>query len=346
LNRAFPWFGLGLGVLSALGAAQPARAQDCTIDPQIVNTRPGAAGVPTDVQVGIYVLDIVAVDDIDQTFTADLYLSIYWQDSRLSAAARGSSLAGCGVPLSSIWHPFLDVVNQRDLRAFYPEVVRVDEAGNVLYNQRFYGALSSPLDLHDFPFDRQSLGISVASRRYDTDEVLLRVDELRTGRLGPFSVAGWGLELAEPRAGTLFVAPQGRELARMDFLIDGDREIGYYLVKIFLPLGLIIFMAWNVFWLDPLIIPSRIGVSTATIIALVAFLYRIGQVLPRIGYLTRIDQFILGAMVLVFGALGESVLSSRWAKRDELDKCARLDAWARAGFAVAFGGLVVFTLWL
>ncbi|MGB2905791.1 MAG: hypothetical protein WBB73_01745 [Candidatus Aminicenantaceae bacterium] len=76
-----------------------------------------------------------------------------------------------------IWHPFLDIFNQRSLSRRYPEVLRVDAKGNIQYLQRYLGELSTPLLHKDFPLDSQRLHILIGSLRYGPQELELVVDQ-------------------------------------------------------------------------------------------------------------------------------------------------------------------------
>ena len=73
----------------------------------------------------------------------------------------------------------------------------------------------------------------------------------------------------------------------------------------------------------------QIGISTASVFSLILFNHRVAGMLPRVSYITRIDILLLGGTIIVFVALGETVLTSRLAKigREELGRS--IDRWAR-----------------
>ena len=166
--------------------------------------------------IALFVIDVKAIADADQRFDADFYVIASWRDPRLAAEARGGSLAGCRPPLGEVWHPRLDVVNQRFLRKSYPDVVEIDDEGRVEYRQRLFGQLSSPLDLRDFPFDRQRLPIDFVTVSFGPEEVALTLDP-RSGRRETFSVAGWSLVWLEPRIEAEYVATVDRLISRVSF---------------------------------------------------------------------------------------------------------------------------------
>lgn len=112
----------------------------------------------------------------------------------------------------------------------------------------------------------------------------------------------------------------------------------------FLPVSLIVFMSWTAFWLQPNIVPPRIGISTASIFSLVAFGITTRLSLPRVSYLTRADIFVLGCTLLVFLGLSVAVIGSRWASSDRMDRALHLNAAARWAYAGLFGVVILTTL--
>jgi len=313
----------------SLAAAAPARAQDCTVPTVLTKTRPDPDGPPTRVDVGIVVVDVIDLGDTTQLFTTDFVVAVVWNDPRLSAEALGSSLEDCNLKKSDIWHPFIDLVNQRKVREHYQDLVDVDAAGNVRMVQRYSGELVAPLHLENFPFDSQALPFSLMSLRYEPDEVDLVLDEQFTTVREGLSLAGWDLVTTESED-HLEVLGSGRiKRPRLDFKLIIVRDTSYYVWNVFIPLLLIVFMAWTVFWINPEHFGPQVGVSTAATFTLIAFLLSLRQMVPKVGYLTRADKLVLWCAVLVFLALGEAIYTSRLAKRGREDLALRIDYWAR-----------------
>jgi hypothetical protein len=112
----------------------------------------------------------------------------------------------------------------------------------------------------------------------------------------------------------------------------------------FLPMSLIVFMSWTVFWLQPDIVPARIGISTASIFSLLALGFSMRLSLPAVSYMTRADIFVIGCTLLVFVALGVAVIGSRWASADRMEQALRLNAIARWTYVGLFGLIATFTM--
>jgi branched-subunit amino acid ABC-type transport system permease component len=112
----------------------------------------------------------------------------------------------------------------------------------------------------------------------------------------------------------------------------------------FLPVALIVFLSWLVFWLPPDVIPARVGISTASIFSLIAFSLSIRLSLPRVSYVTHADLFLIGCTLLVILALGIVVAGSRWAKTDRMTDALRLNAVARWFYPGLFFLIAIITL--
>jgi len=126
----------------------------------------------------------------------------------------------------------------------------------------------------------------------------------------------------------------------MVFEFQAKRRTGYYIWKVIVPLVLIVFMSWTVFWISAENIGAQIGVATSSILTLIAYRFILGNLLPRVSYLTQLDYFILGATVLVFLALLEVVVSSALAQRGNKEQAHRVDVAARLLFPLTFALLV------
>jgi hypothetical protein len=306
--------------------------------------RPDREGEQTRVSVGIFMIDLVRIDDVDQTFRADFMLEMKWKDPRLAHGKTGGPT--CILNLDEVWHPHVLVLNQRGLAKEFDEIVEIDSLGNVLYIQRYYGELSVPLNLRNFPFDQQTLRIRALSDVYGPAEVLFVVDESMAGRSETLSIADWSIGGWAAEASVFYFAPAALDLSAFDYKVQATRHPGYYFLRAILPLMIIIFVSWTVFWLDPSHLGTQIGLSATTIVMLFVFQLKLGDILPRISYLTRTDWFVLASQALVFLALVESITSGTLATAGKQAFAKRLDRLSRWAFPAAFAALLVFAFWV
>ncbi len=336
-------------VISVSGVASAAddlsRPTDrCFIPPMLTHNPPESNGQPVHVKIGILLIDVVEINDVTESFTADFKVRIRWKDPRLSAEALGHSLEHCKFPIDDIWNPDIQPINQRGTVPKGKLQSLVASDGTVSVVARVYTILSNPLNMHDFPFDTQHLRIQFASMKYNPKEVTFITDEARTGRLEGLSIPGWRIinnfsdDTVAPLQGAV------RDHPRFDHLIVIERQSSYYVWKFIVPLCFIVLMASGVFWLNPAGVQTQVGVGTASVFTLIAFLLGLRVVLPRVPYLTRMDELVLAATVLVFLALLEVIITSWLSQKGQTQRAHTIDRYARWIYPLTFVVLLVFSL--
>ena len=72
-----------------------------------------------------------------------------------------------------------------------------------------------------------------------------------------------------------------------------ERNYHYYLFKIMLPILIILFVSWAVFWIHPTQIEARFTVSIVCLLSLIAYTFIIDQDIPKLAYLTFMDYVVL-----------------------------------------------------
>jgi hypothetical protein len=318
-------------------------ANTCAVPEASLHERPLSEAGPSQVSTSLYVLDIGSVSDHAQQFTADFVVELRWQDPRLAAAGRS-----CRYSLDDVWHPWVQIFNQRNLDERLRRQVVAEPDGIVSYVQRYYGSLGGPLDLRQFPFDQQRLTISLVSF-YESGEVKLVFNEELTGRDENASVAGWFIGGGEPSTYEYFTQSRHDKqttagFSRLDYTLLANRDIGYYRWKVLLPLTLIVLMSWTVFWIDPSQVGPQLGAAATAMLTLIAFLFSLRGILPPVSYLTRIDYFVYGSLALVFVTNLEGLLTCNLAARGNHRLAKSIDWWSRALFPLLFLALA-FWFW-
>ena len=278
--------------------------------PKPEQQRPSAWGEPTEVRVGIYVIDVDGVDSANQRFSASLYFEARWKIPLL----RHEGPAPLIRRTTSVWTPRLVFVNEQQSWSAFPHYVEISPDGEVIYRQKIWGWFSQPLKLNDFPFDKQKLTLHLVAAGLKVTEVKMVPLEKRSGiatefSMPDFKVAAWR---AEPRP----YLPGGQPPGASGFILEMDIERlpDYYIWKVILPLCLIIMMSWVPRWLDPTEGGTSIGISTTAFLTLVAYLFAILVLLPKVAYLTRMDRFILISTILVFVGLVQTVATTYLAR--------------------------------
>jgi len=132
--------------------------------------------------------------------------------------------------------------------------------------------------------------------------------------------------------GASVVDGHGGVFSRFALVISTQRIATYYLWKVMLPLCLIVVMPWAVFWINPARFGPQIGLSATSMLTLIAFMFATTNMVPKLGYFTTLDLFVVGSTVLVFLALVESLATSYVVSIDREDLGLRIDRGSRLVF--------------
>ena len=122
--------------------------------------------------------------------------------------------------------------------------------------------------------------------------------------------------------------------------------MGFDVGKAFVSVAIIVFMSWVVFWLGPTNVGPRLSVAVTSMLTPVAYRFLLGQLLPPVSYLTRLDYFLLGSTFLVFATLIQVAMTSTMAEGDRADRAITLNRSSRWIFPTAFALLFVWSFWL
>jgi len=308
----------------------------CTLPDIKIDQRPDPEGPPTKVSVGVRMFDLSEINDVKQTLSGDFIVGLTWTDPRLL------DFAGCQVPLSRVWSPQLDFFNSGRLFKRLSDHVDIGPNGRVRYIQRYSGSLASYHNLKAFPFDAQKFRIWISSLEYDENEVQLVVDEKITGRRKLLNISDWTINGVKGTIDRTFAEGLGQYHSMYQFEISAKRQTGFYLWKVILPLCLIVFMSWAVFWISPAHFGPQIGLSATSMLTLIAFQFATANILPKVSYFTILDKFITGSTILVFLALLESLTTTFLVASEHTKLALRIDNICRMAFPLTFVIMVFF----
>lgn len=326
--------------------AVPAHAvQPCKFGDDTPRTRPNPEAGPTVIRAAIFIFDLVEIDTRKEEFTLDYFVEAKWKDKRLGDRARKKGLLLCETPVESVWTPGMFAVNSRETRAQLPMVLYVHADGTVEGENRYIATFATQFDLSDFPLDTQTLPITFISTKYGPEDLSLVFEGTGAGKV--FSEAGWDARLGRLEAGVyemdLLMNTDEEEplkLALFEYQIEVKRRIMYYVWKVFLPLCVIVFASWAIFWIDPTHIGVQTGIGTAMLLTNIAYLFSLERVLPKIDYLSRMDIFVYSSLVFVFLAFVQGIITCTMAAGGREVLARRVDHWSRAIFPLAYAAAV------
>src|SRR4029077_17620460 len=302
--------------------------------------RPGSRNVPTQVSVGIWIVDINNIDSAQQNFTADIAIVLRWKDARLAHTGTGA----VHYALDQIWTPRVSIANETSsVVRKLPESAEVEPDGTVLYRQRYVGSFTQPLRLQSFPFDRQAFRVHFVAIRYQPNEVGFCPDEnwihdglqQAAGMSPSLTLPDWTVEKWDTKASAYALTP-GLQYSGYAFEFTASRNVQHYILKVILPLVLIVMMSWCVFWTDPTNSNTQFSIAVTSMLTLIAYRFAVDSQLPRLPYMTRLDVFFLVSTLLVFLSLIEVLVTTVLDNNHQLARAKKLDRYCRVIVPIIF----------
>ncbi|XP_069355161.1 gamma-aminobutyric acid receptor subunit alpha-6 isoform X2 [Maniola hyperantus] len=124
-------------------------------------------GYPTVVQTNILIRSMGPVSELDMDYSMDCYFRQYWRDTRLSFLGPIRSLSLSIKMLERIWRPDTYFYNGKHSYVHTITVpnklLRISQHGDILYSMRLTIKAKCPMELRNFPMDRQSCPLILGS---------------------------------------------------------------------------------------------------------------------------------------------------------------------------------------
>ncbi|XP_069364791.1 gamma-aminobutyric acid receptor subunit beta isoform X3 [Maniola hyperantus] len=288
--------------------------------------RPNYGGPPVEVGVTMYVLSISSLSEVKMDFTLDFYFRQFWTDPRLGYKKRpGVETLSVGSDfVKNIWVPDTFFVNEKQsyfhIATTSNEFIRIHYSGSITRSIRLTITASCPMNLQYFPMDRQLCHIEIESFGYTMRDIRYKWNE------GPNSV-GVSSEVSLPQFKVLGHRQRAMEISlttgnysRLACEIQFVRSMGYYLIQIYIPSGLIVIISWVSFWLNRNATPARVALGVTTVLTMTTLMSSTNAALPKISYVKSIDVYLGTCFVMVFASLLEYATVGYMAKRIQMRK--------------------------
>jgi len=244
-------------------------------------------------------------------FVTDFYMSLYWFDPRLDGTSFDPNVNWIpGVDFQNIQGAVEEVEDStlaytwnNNITQYIPNPPPgTENLAWVEFDQRYIGSFFTPLDLKNFPFDRQQALLIIESSSWNSRSLqFLPVSTSFNSRLLPtdlevteWDVTGTGLNIYERDY------PVYHDVyASFQVAIDLDRKPQFYMYKIVAGTILLVYMAICLFMLEAESSARIIGALTL-FLAIITFEFVAAQSVPKVAYQTKIDLFMDSSFFCVF----------------------------------------------
>lgn len=206
-----------------VAAAQTSREQanPCDVSGLLTDVRPDNKGPANKISIGLRVIDVREINDVDQTITVDFAVRMRWLDERLVP------YAGCRIAINRVWFPNLVLANSGRLFYRWPEEVSIEENGRVTYLQRKSGTFSSHHELLDFPFDHQEIELYLFPLNWSEKKVVFERDEDFEGIFHALNISDWQILGVSANVETFVPDALAAPRSGYRFTIEAKRYINY-----------------------------------------------------------------------------------------------------------------------
>ncbi len=321
---------------------------------------PNPPASPTRVTCGIMIADINAIEDVNESFSAEVVIVAGWSDPRLAFDAQAE-----GTPVKIYqgefqfaevfpgWWPQFVFVNQVGRGDTKGVKITVHPDGRVRYLEMRSAQFETPMDLRDFPFDTQHLKVSLISLGNYSTEVVFEVDEHYADSTDDFArrektvnVAGWNLEHLEMLADEQYVTA-GSETSfhsRLVTTVHLRRQSWQLVWEMLFPLIVLVSVIWSIFWIDIDSLADRLNVSFIGVLTIVAYQFVVIENMPRMSYLTFTDMLLLISFLTMAATIPQSLTIHTLVRKGKQGLARTIDRTSRWAFPLVYFTLVGLTL--
>ncbi len=286
---------------------------------------------PTDVTVGMYVVQLNEPSLKDSQFTGVFWLWFRWHGGKDLNPMKKFEVVGGQV----------ESLDNED---------SVDSADGLDHYQvaKVRATITQKFDLHRFPIDEHTLRLTIEETSEGIDVIRYVADAKNSKLQEGLSLAGWEIGVtsavadAKTYASTFGDPRQGgaegdaSRYARFTLEVPVGRPGIGYPIKLFWSLYLSVFVALLAFNIKPIDLDPRFGLGVGAVFAAMASAFVISSALPDGNLVTLADRIVMIAIGFIVVSIIQSIVSLRLFQAGREHASARLDRWSFILFTIAY----------
>uniref|UniRef100_A0A1I8IAI2 Neur_chan_LBD domain-containing protein n=2 Tax=Macrostomum lignano TaxID=282301 RepID=A0A1I8IAI2_9PLAT len=259
-----------------------------------------------------------------EDYSVNIYLRQQWYDPRLRFnRSEGLDTKDCVKLEDKIWEKLWvpDVFFRNEKKADFHHVtipnrfINLYPDGKLWYVMKISATLSCMMQLQKYPLDTQICPMMLESFGHTMHTVVFKwlpnksVEATDDLSMPQFILKGYPTKECSKNYTT-----GSYPCLQVDFILQ--RDIGYFIIQVYIPTVLIVILSWVAFWINTEAIPARVSLGLLTVLTMTTQSSGAGQSLPRVSYIKAIDVWMSVCLVFVFASLLEFAVVNVYSRRD------------------------------
>lgn len=284
------------------------------------------------VKIGGYLFSVYDLDFPGNKINADLYL---WYNAKKDSLDLLQNL---------------EVINSTELNKSYE---MNEKRGDITYNSvRLNAKIKQEWNVSDFPFDEQNIEIQIEDFDKDNTKLVFVADTLASKIDKQVHIEGWnikkfGIKIDEHTYETNYGDPDIEltdysAYSRATIFFTIEREGNGLFFKLFVGLFISVLISLLTFFINPMDLDPRFGLSVGAIFAAIASQYVITSTLPQNAGLTLVDILHDVSFIYIFLCILVSTISLHLYKIGKEKQSQKLDRVSFFVFAISYIILIIY----
>ncbi|XP_047470372.1 glutamate-gated chloride channel alpha-like [Penaeus chinensis] len=301
---------LGLSAATALGLDLLPADYDPHVRPR------GPDSGPVTVYISMRINSINEVDERAMKVVIEVYFRHAWKDPRLVVPEHlfngtdAISLAYGFLEDVDLWvpDPYIEKVHEIHTAAFIDPFggIRLYKDGKLFFSQMFIITLGCPMFFHDFPFDKQTCHLELASYFYGNQDMAFdwEGDGITASSGIPDQLGNYEFSFFQENSTSCFTPGYvNGNYPCLRSSMTFKRRYRNYLLGVYVPSSLFVVVSWASFFWPADAIPARTVLLITALLTIISLYSGVQQMTPPANYTRAIDIWFFACILAVALAL-------------------------------------------
>jgi hypothetical protein len=269
---------------------------------------------PDTVSIGIYITSIHDIDFKQKEYTVNFWLWLKYKNKDFD---------------------FYNNLEVPQAKTVSKSFVTVDSSGDKIYMQmKLQCVMKDSWRISNFPFDRQSLRVSIENSQYDSRYMVFAADTVGQHFDKRFTLRGWyidsclistGIKMYETGFGDEELATPHTEYSSFRTRLVIRRDAAGLFWKMFLGMYIAFLISYVCFYIHSDGMDSRFGLTVGALFAVIGNKYIIDSALPESSSFTLVDTLHGITLFFILATIAANAYSLRLIKKNKTVKAYKFD---------------------